>query len=243
MVHPSPAVADAPADYAAYLPLLIHFDPCTPIPGETYGTLQVNPGPSGHGAEEHPDLNLAVRGYVPSAHLLELVEYGGQHDPKAPQLTSLFSPNRSADFVRTGQVYDWDWDTNARGALLTFPEVTLAWLAASPSETIHVPESGYSIGSGYAVLVLYASHDRITLKYTREDNVIEGYTLHVENICVEPSLLDLYLACVDAGRDSMPALRSGQAFARATSSVVGIAIRDSGCFLDPRSRKDWWQDQ
>ena len=232
-----------PADHMVYLPLLTRLDVCAPIPGEMYGTLQVAPGPSGDNAEAHPDLNLAVRGYVPSAHFLGLVEYGGQHDPDAPQLATLFSPRQLADFVRTGQVYDWDWDNHRRGPLLLSPEVTLAWLAASPSETLHVPESGYSIGSGYAVLVLYASHDRITLKYTREDNVIEGYTLHVENICVEPTLLDLYLACVDAGRDNTPALRSGQAFGRATSNAVGIAIRDSGCFLDPRSRKDWWQDQ
>ena len=148
LVHSAPAVADAPAEHIIYLPLLTHFDPCAPIPGETYGTLQVNPGPSGHGAEEHPDLNLAVRGYVPSSHLLELVEYGGQYDPEAPQLASLFFPNRPANFVRTAQVYDWDWDTTSRGALLTSPEVTLAWLASSSSETIHVPESGYSIGSG-----------------------------------------------------------------------------------------------
>jgi hypothetical protein len=111
----------------------------------------------------------------------------------------------------------------------------------APEETIHVPESGYTIGSGYEVLVLYASRERITLKYTRNDNVVSGYTLHVENVCVEPTLLALYQAWNDAGRSQLPALRAGQAFGRARGDEIGVVIRDNGTSMDPRSRKDWWQ--
>jgi hypothetical protein len=111
----------------------------------------------------------------------------------------------------------------------------------TPGETIHVPDSGYSIGGGYEVLVLYATSDRITLKYTPDDHVIGGYTLHMENICVEPRLLALYQSWNDAGRDYLPALRAGQAFGRARGDEIGVVIRDRGAFMDPRSRKDWWQ--
>ena len=101
--------------------------------------------------------------------------------------------------------------------------------------------SGYEIAPGYQVLVLYASQERITLKYTGEDNVVQGYTLHVENICVEPTLLALYETWNEAGRSSLPALRAGQAFGRARGGEIGVSIRDTGAFLDPRSRKDWWK--
>ncbi len=91
-------------------------------------------------------------------------------------------------------------------------------------------------------LVLYASERRLTLKYTREDNVIHGYTIHIEDICVEPRLLALYRACNDDGRQDLPALRGGQGVGRVRGTEVGVAIRDCGSFMDPRSRKDWWQD-
>jgi hypothetical protein len=124
---------------------------------------------------------------------------------------------------------------------LTSPPVTLAELATTPGEPLRVPDSGYSIGSGYEALVLYAAPDRITLKYTRTDNVVHGYTLHLEGLCVDPTLLDLYRSWNAAGRGQLPALQSGQALGRAAGNTVGVAIRDSGAFMDPRSRKDWWR--
>ena len=114
-------------------------------------------------------------------------------------------------------------------------------MGVSQGEALRVPDSGRSIGSGYEVLVLYASPDRITLKYTPEDNVVRGYTLHVENVCVEPNLLGLYQTLNGAGRSQLPALRAGQAFGRAKGGEILVAIRDGGAFFDPRSRQDWWR--
>jgi hypothetical protein len=71
--------------------------------------------------------------------------------------------------------------------------------------------------------------------------VVHGYTLHVEGLCVDPPLLSLYRSWNAAGRGQLPALQPGQAFGRAASATVGVAIRDSGTFMDPRSRKDWWR--
>ncbi len=214
---------------------------CRAIPGQSYGTLSINSAPTDRPAEMHADLNLALRGYRPVEAYRGLVDYSGGHDPNAPQLPGLFADNRTAVFRAVYQVYDWDWACNCRGAPITQPSVTLAGLAVTPGETIHVPESGYTIGSGYEVLVLYASPERITLKYTRDDNVVHGYTLHVEGICVDPDLLALYRFWNQAGRSRLPALRAGQAFGRARGVEIGVAIRDSGSFMDPRSRKDWWQ--
>lgn len=227
---------------AVYLPIVAAgAGGCQSIPGANYGILNVIPPPTDRPAEEHADLNLALRSYDPTNAYLGLVDYGGMIDPNAPQLPGLFADNRTADFTAAYQVHHWDWGCNCRGPVITDPDVTLAGLAVSPGETIHVPPSGYSIGGGYEVLVLYAEPERITLKYTAEDNVVWGYTLHVENVCVDPNLLALYEQWNEAGRDYLPALTAGQAFGRARDDELGVAIRDTGAFMDPRSRKDWWQ--
>jgi len=113
-------------------------------------------------------------------------------------------------------------------------------LPIAPGEVIETPRSGYSIGDGYAALVLYADDDTITLKYTREDNVVYGYTIHLSGVCVEPSLLALYQACDAAGRGELPALAGDQPLGRARGAEVYAAVRDTGAWMDPRSRKDWW---
>jgi hypothetical protein len=223
-----------------YLPFITKAEVCQPIPDESYNDFPVNGDPTDPSAEEHPDLNLTMRGYELTDAYKGLVDYSGGSDSNAPQLPSLFADNRTPTFSAVYQVYGWDWEHNLRGTLVTDPEVTMAGLAVTPGETIHVPNSGYSIGGGYEVLVLYATPERITLKYTPDDHVIWGYTLHVENICVEPRLLALYQSWNEAGRSHLPALRAGQAFGRARSSEIGVVIRDNGAFMDPRSRKDWW---
>jgi hypothetical protein len=227
--------------YYLYLPLIAKAETCQAIPGENYGTLSVNPPPTDRPAEVHADLNLALRGYQPTGAYLGLVDHNGSGDNNAPQLPGLFSDDRTGTVNAVYQVYDWNWGCNCRGDLLTNWDVTLAGLAVTPEETIHVPNSGYTIGDGYEVLVLYASTDRITLKFTRDDNVVSGYTLHLEDVCVEPNLLALYQVWNNAGRSRLPALRPGQAFGRARNGEIGVAIRDNGTFMDPRSRKDWWQ--
>jgi hypothetical protein len=212
---------------------------CAPIPGVEYGTLDVDGPPADRPAGQHADLNLALRGYEATGAHLGLVEYGGSGDPQAPQLYTLFADQRVPAYTTVHQVYDWDWGSNCRGDLLTHYEVTLGGMGVAPGEVLHLPDSGCNIGSGYEALVLYATAERITLKYTPQDNVVLGYTVHVENVCVEPSLLALYQAWNDAGRGELPALRGGQPFGRARGDEIGVAIRDGGTFLDPRSRQDW----
>ena len=192
---------------------------------------------------EHADLNLAVRGYEEVDEFKGLVKYDGAIDSQAPQLAGLFADDRTPAFSSTYRVYDWDWANNERGDLISNWDVTLAGLLTTAGETIHVPDrEGPDIFQGrFKVLVIYANENFITLKYTRNDNVVFGYTIHVENVCVEPSLLELYREGNEAGRTELPALAAGQAFGRANGAEIRVAIRDTGSFMDPRSRKDWWR--
>ena len=231
-----------PAHATIYLPRLAGgVATCTPMAGESYGVLIPEPPSTDRPAEVHGDLNLALRGYARTVAYLGLIDIGGVADSRAPLLRTLFGDGQEPAVRASYQVHEWDWVRNERGPLIADPEVTLLGLGTTPGQPLYLPRSGYSIGSGYEALVLYASTERLTIKYTREDNVVEGYTLHVEGICVEPSLLALYRQLDQAGRQQLPALRPGQGLGRARSSEVKVAIRDRGAFMDPRSRKDWWQ--
>lgn len=237
-----------PQQFRMYLPIVRKPGPrpCDPIPWEHYTAIPVVAGTGSHvPAEQHPDINLALRGYRenPTAYR-GLVEYGGHVDPHAPQLLNLFADLRDPVFLRVYQVHQWDgqWPGQYGIIPITDPEVTLVGLAARQGETIHLPDRSPDIYQGrYIALVLYATPERITIKYTREDNVIHGYTVHIEGICVEPRLVALYQQSVAGGRRHLPGLQRGQAIGRARGTELGVAIRDVGSFMDPRSRKDWWQ--
>jgi len=237
-ITPSQMIAHHP-----YLPLIVKLSTgCEPIPGVQYRTLDVNGPPTDRPAEQHADLNLALRGYEVTGAYRGVGDCeGGADDAKAPKLYTLFTDQRTPAFTAVYQIYDWNWGRDSRGNLLTDPHATLAGLRVFPGEVLHLPDSGYDVGGDYEALVLYASEERITLKYTLDDDVVVGYTIHVEGVCVEPSLLALYRAWDEAGRGELPALRGGQPFGRAVADEIRVAIRDSGSFLDPRSRRDWWQ--
>ena len=161
-------------------------------------------------------------------------------DERAVQLSGLFRDARPASMPSVYRVYDWDWTSHRRGGLLSDPKITLMGLAVTPGDIIRLPPSGRTIGEGYHGLALYADSTSLTIKYTREDNVTGGYTLHLQYICPEPRLLALYQNRNASGRLRLPALRNGHALGRASGSEVLVAIRDNGDFMDPRSGKDWW---
>lgn len=221
-------------------PAVPKVDPCVPIPGETYGVLPIAGQPTDRPAAQHGDINLGLRNYSPTESTLGLIDMAGPTDPRAPQLAGLFADKRTGVFTKVYRVNHWDWPSNSKGGPITDFAVTLAGLQVKPGETIHVPGAGYDIGQGYQVLVLYASQERITLKYTGEDTVATGYALHVEGICAEPGLLALYAQMNAGGRRQLPALRAGQPFGRARETEIRVSIRDTGRFMDPRVRKDWW---
>jgi len=97
----------------------------------------------------------------------------------------------------------------------------------------------------FIAMVLYAEESRLTLGYTRRDGVNAGYVVHLENVCIDPNLVALYRAQMDAdgwhATGHLPALRNNQPLGVALAPGIGVAIRDSGAFMDPRSQKDWWR--
>ncbi|MBI5877856.1 MAG: hypothetical protein HZB53_09410 [Chloroflexi bacterium] len=244
---PSPirATGAITMDKFVYLPLIYQSTAaCQAIPAETYGTLPAGVVlPLHRPAEVDADINLGWRGYAQYANAqLVFRAIGGDTDPNAPQFPSLFADNRVPTLTSGYQIYDWDWGCNCRQGLhTTNPSITVLGMGSAANEIISVPSSGYNIGNGYGVLILYADTTRITLKYTAEDSVIAGYTLHVENVCTEPRLLQLYRDMNAAGRGQLPALRGGQGFGRAIGQAIIVGIQDNGTWMDPRSCKDWWQ--
>jgi hypothetical protein len=223
--------------------------PFPPIQGASYTSIPVDPYyQDGRTDYAHADLNLELRGYALTNCAkcgLGLVDYNGSTDSNAPRLAYLFSPPRLPAFIGAYQVYDWQWlappNPGYRGSLLSTWPLTLIWMATGTDEIIHLPNRNGDIYQGnWHAQVLYATEDQITFVYTRNGNAAYGYTVHIVNIWVDPQLVALYEACNAAGRYNLPALANGQPFGRAKAGGIGVAIRDNGTFMDPRSRKDWW---
>jgi hypothetical protein len=253
----APSVAFVPpaepgATTKDYLPIVMRAGVCSTSPtGESYGTMNVPPPVTDRPAHLHGDINFALRGYSLTSGTKGLVVINGATDGGAPQLDSLFASDRYPGIKNNYRGNHWNWPPGgaqphgSRGGPITDPGVTVVGLLVTPGETIHVPDSGYQISgppsATYNALVLYAEATRITLKYTSEDSVVAGYTIHLDNVCVDPSLLALYQTLNAGGRDFLPALRHGQAVGRAQSDELIVVIRDTGAFMDPRSCKDWWK--
>lgn len=244
---PAPAAAAgadlAPmATYRIYLPLISR-GVCDPIPGVSYSTFPVI-NPVSFNVADNPDYNLLLLGYVPVNEYKGLVHYDGGIDPNAPQFRFLFADHRIPVFRDVYKNNGWDWSQHRRlPPPPGWPPVSVAGFAVTPGEVIHLPDSGYyiSIENGFQALVLYADADQITLKYTGEDSTVQGYTLYITGICVEPSLLRLYQEWNARGRTQLPALRGGQPLGRAKGAQIDVGIRDNNAFMDPRSDKDWWR--
>lgn len=212
-------------------------------------------------AYNHADKNLALRSYrlnTDTRITRGLVDYG-TGDPKVPQFATLFKPARVPPLVNFYRVHHWTWapspDPGTRADPITSPPVTALGLQTTPGETLYVPESGYDIGGGMEVIVLFADADSLALRYTRDDSSAPpGYTLHLDNICTDPNLLALYNTLDDPNGHrytyvppqnrpysySLPSLYAGQPLGIARGGEVVIAITDTGAFQDPRSCNEWW---
>jgi len=235
--------------YTVYLPVVIKPE-CPTYSSQTYNLIPFEGERADRPDYLHADLNLARRGYSVVNEAKNLVDYSGGVDSNAPQLAGLFEPNKFSGIPATYQVNNWIWDCGiehgCQGSPITDWPVTMIGLIASPGEAIYIPERNPDIyGGGYKAMVLYAEERRITLGYTRQDTVVPGYVVHLEDVCVDPNLLALYRAQTDSDgyhyTGHLPALSNNQALGTALNTEVKVVIRDRGSFMDPRSRKDWWQ--
>lgn len=228
--------------HRAYMPLAAG-NPGPPpldcnVPG-SFDALSISGEPLSINPDTHPNLNLSVCGYARVDAPLRLVELGPVHDPHAPQLPGLFGDWRTPVFTNTYHRYRWDEDENCLPEYHSRWEATVLGMGVQRGETIYTPDSGHDIG-GYEYLVLYAGETDLTLHIGREDEFF-GYVIHIDGVCTDPDLLALYRRLHSAGRHSLPALRGHQAFGVAAAEEIQVAIRDTGSFMDPRSRNDWWQ--
>lgn len=231
-----------PGAVALYLPLVRTAVVVTnPV---TFNAIPVSGPPIDRPAATNGDLNLSLRSYTSTTGALTLVNINGDVDADAPQLAGLFNPPRLPVFTNLYRVYDWNWGCSAdgcRGAPLTEPPVTLLEMTVTPGEPLRIPSRGPAIFSGdYKAMVLYVEAQRITLVYTRQDTPAIGYVVHIEAVLVDPALFALYNQLNAAGRTQLPALHNGETLGVAAGATIKVAIRDTGSFLDPRSRKDWW---
>jgi hypothetical protein len=204
--------------------------------------------------DENADFRLSIIGYTSTPTStgapLTLVDYNGATDPDAPKLHGIFAPNRIPTFVKNYQRYDWNWNESApppygsRGGVNTQWPVSVLDMATTKGEAIQIPErSAANSTAGTNAMVLYADEHQITLVYGDQDRVDAGYVVYLANFCVDPNLVAAYRAQLKDGKRStgkLPALRNDQKIGEAEGSVITVAVRDLGPFLDPRSRKDWW---
>jgi hypothetical protein len=224
-------------------------------------------------AYNHADKNIELRGYVRAtdpALRRELVDLGCD-DAGAPKLDTLFSPPRVPALKELYRVHDWDWGGGSpypgqRTDPIANPPVTALGMATHRGETVRVPESGYDIGGGMEVLVLFADEDTVALRYAREDSVGgpvkdytpggggPGYVVHVDDICTDPNLLTLYRTLDAPGGQRyvyappderpygypLPALPAGKPIGTARGEETVVAVVDTGVFQDPRSLREFW---
>lgn len=217
---------------------------CATTSGNAYALIPMEAADTTHPDHQHGDLNLALRGYQPSMATKAYVSYAGAVDQGAPQLTALFADQRRPTITNSFQVRDWRWDCDAHGCAgdwLTQYEATLMSVATTPGETLFLPKREAELyGGGYMAVVLYAEESRLSIAYTRDGSVANGYAVHLENLCVDPNLLFQYRTGNADGRWQLPGLHNGDPVGTANGDLL-IAIRDRGTFMDPRSTQDWWR--
>lgn len=229
------------------------------VTGEQYDSITVNKI-NDRIPSKHADMNLSLRCYKeianPTTEHLNFSPNGFRDDPKSPELYTIFNPARQIQVTSAYQVYDWDWNNGpdgTRGSLLDgdppppkeYP-VTMWGIYAENNEALHVPKAGYNLGDNTSAIVLYAEENRITINFTRDDSVANGYTMHYENICVDSNLLRAFRDLPDKdqkSREKLIKLTPGQAIGFPKNNEVHIAVRDRGMFMDPRSEESWWSNK
>ena len=214
-------------------------------------------------AWNHADKNLDLRSFTPisdSNLQRRLVNYGSDDPNQPPQFATLVKPVRVPELNGFYQIGQWIWapspDPGWRDSPITQPKVTALGLKLAFGETVYVPSSGYDIGGGMEVLILYADENSVTLRYTREDSAgSRGYTVFLDHICTDPGLLDLYRNYDNPNGPryqyvqpemrpysyNLPNLPAGEVLGTVIGGELVVAISDSGRFWDPRSCYEWWQ--
>ncbi len=197
-----------------------------------------NPPQSYIGCLDNPDNNFGERGYTKTEGGLNRYSEAHPIDLGAPQLTTLLDETLPpitgiGNVNRLADDHAESWS----------PEGTMIFLGAKSGETVYVPASGYGIGGNYEAVVLYADSNRVTLKYTiphPENPIGDGYTVYIEGVDINPEIISLYQQSISK-EGQLPAVSAHYPIGTVTESgEVGVAIRDTGAFLDVRWQ-EWWE--
>ncbi len=196
---------------------------------------------------------IAVRGYSPvtDSHGNAYFDFYHDLDAGRPQLNNLLQGSYPKDaatglsqIAHTYNLNEWDYTNSQQGSPMTARDapVTMVGLATTPGQTtVHVPLSGREIAPGYQVVVAYASADSIALSY-RDDGIIRGdvngYAVQLGGLTVDPELVVAYNRAAAAGQRLM--LAGDYQIGYTTGNELLLVIRDTGSFMDPRWKNDWW---
>ena len=253
---PTDAQTNAPtADHFVYLPTTQRSFACPQTSQNKFDLTQVNGGyyKGNRLTDENADFRLSILGYAPALEAAQIVTYSQQPDGNAVKLSGLL--RRVPTFVAAYRVRNWNWDDGVGssppygtpGAVngdTQIPPIVLD-VDTTLSEAVFAPTRGLVIdGANHVALVLYAAETEITLMYGNQDSVVNGYLVHLVNLCVDPNLVLLYRAQLSVGKRStgkLPAVRSGQQLGTASGAQLTLAVRDTGRYMDVRSAKDWWR--
>ena len=191
-------------------------------------------------AVQDADIKLSVRGWIDSPEPRTLLDnIGGDSDfGRGPQLNTIMedsTPNITGVF----QVNYPDGTPIVKDERSNWG-VTLMELETNGA--IVAPKSGYDIGGGFNYTVLYADNNELTLKATLEDSAAYGYTLHFVDLNVKQEIVDAYVANEKDRENSLVAMPCGFKIGTAKDSKFKVAVADTGTFMDPRVRKDWWNE-
>jgi hypothetical protein len=244
----------------AYLPVLIVPGGCATSSTNSYDSgvaFQFDTDNPVRPAHNHADKNIDLRGYVLNTDPTlqrELFNYGSNDPTQPPQLATLFSPNQVPPLSEFYRVRQWIWAPSPAPGMPSVPignpDVTALSFSLPAGTSLRTPTSGYDIGNGMEVIVLFADQNTVTLHYTRDDSAARGYTIHIDNICTDPTLLSLYnnLDNPNGPRYDypspsypLPVMPAGKVFGTTGSGEMVVAVVDSGAFQDPRSCNDWWK--
>ncbi len=243
------------------LPTLAPQNQPTPTPGDggnlncpttstqTYSSLRV--GIYNHNKlkpplENHPEVNLRLRGWGEVNESKELQSrngnWDGLDDKMPPQFSSLYN-GPVPQIAKTYVVYEWDFENNKSLApQVATPnfKVHMIGFSANEGQALHGLKAGRTIDGTNVFLVLYATKNDILFTHSNEDNIEDGYLFYFVDFCVDPNLLAQYNSDSAGGRRQLPVIRTGQVFGYAGNTDPKAAVRDSFSFVDPRAKEDWW---
>lgn len=203
------------------------------------GTMKILGPACGPQANIHPDINIKLRGFQRTDGVMNVIDLGSLStdvDPKHPNIDTLFDNPLEHAIVGLYNVGVWE----GKNTGIYTDWVHLVGFSVFPTDNIRVPTSGYDLGCGFEVMVLFADENSITIKYTLDDNMVSGYGIHILGIKVREDIVAKYKAADLAGRKELPVLRAGEILGHPAEAAIWVSVRDTGAFLDPRSCQDFW---